>query len=71
MAAAHSNRVSHSVQTRAVAYVRRSTTKQEMSLAGQRTDIERFASENHFTIVRWYEDDGISGDATEKRAGFQ
>jgi site-specific DNA recombinase len=42
-----------------------------MSLAGQRADIERFASENNFKINRWYEDDGISGDATEKRAGFQ
>lgn len=71
MATRHSNRTSASVKTRAVAYIRRSTTKQEQSLEGQRFDIERFAEENGYRIVRWYKDDGISGDATDKRVGFQ
>jgi site-specific DNA recombinase len=72
MAALHSSRRSHSVKTRVVAYIRRSTTnRQEQSLEGQRGDIIRFCEENGYEIVRWYEDDGISGDATEKRAGFR
>ena len=40
-------------------------------MEGQRRDIERFAREQGFDIVRWYEDDGISGDATNKRVGFR
>jgi site-specific DNA recombinase len=72
MAVRNSNRLSRSVKIRAVAYIRRSTTNhQEQSLEGQRRDIERWAEENGYEIVRWYEDDGISGDATEKRIGFR
>ncbi|HEY4311731.1 MAG TPA: recombinase family protein [Pirellulales bacterium] len=56
--------------TPAVGYLRRSTEKQEGSLADQRREIERYAESNGYRIVRWYEDDGISGDATEKRTGF-
>ncbi|MGE3180933.1 MAG: recombinase family protein [Phycisphaerae bacterium] len=70
MATRNSTRTSDRIATRAVAYIRRSTTRQEQSLGGQRADIERFAAENGYEIVRWYEDDGISGDATEKRTGF-
>jgi site-specific DNA recombinase len=53
-----------------VAYLRRSTSKQEKSLDDQRTEIERYAAANGYRIVRWYQDDGISGDATECRDGF-
>lgn len=55
----------------AVGYLRRSTSKQEKSLDDQRREIERYAAEHGYTIVRWYQDDGISGDSTEKRLGFQ
>jgi DNA invertase Pin-like site-specific DNA recombinase len=50
--------------------LRRSTSRQEKSLADQRKEIERYAAEHGYNVVRWYQDDGISGDATEKRAGF-
>jgi site-specific DNA recombinase len=53
-----------------VAYLRRSTSKQEKSLDDQRSEIERYAAANGYRIVRWYQDDGISGDATECREGF-
>jgi site-specific DNA recombinase len=54
----------------AVAYLRRSTSRQEKSLDDQRGEIERYALANGYRILRWFEDDGISGDSTEKRAGF-
>lgn len=54
----------------AVGYLRRSTEKQEQSLVDQRREIKRYAGDHGYQIVRWYEDDGICGDATEKRLGF-
>ncbi len=55
----------------AVGYLRRSTDKQEASIAEQRAAIERYAAANGYTIIRWYVDDAVSGDATEKRRDFQ
>jgi len=55
----------------AVGYLRRSTQKQEKSLEDQRAEVERYAREHGYSVLRWYQDDGISGDATERRAGFQ
>ena len=40
-------------------------------LDDQRSEIERYAAEHGYEIIRWCEDDAISGDATEKRIGFQ
>ena len=55
----------------AAGYLRRSTAKQEKSLEDQRREIERYAAQHGYHIVRWYQDDAISGDDTEKRLGFQ
>jgi site-specific DNA recombinase len=55
----------------AVGYLRRSTSRQEKSLEDQRTEIEKYAAANGYRILRWFQDDGISGDATECRLGFQ
>ena len=54
----------------AVGYLRRSTTKQEQSLDGQRHAIEAFASRQDLRILRWYVDDGISGSTGEARPEF-
>jgi len=55
----------------AVAYLRRSTDKQEQSIADQRSEIERYARERGFRIVREYTDDAISGTSADQRPGFQ
>jgi DNA invertase Pin-like site-specific DNA recombinase len=54
----------------AVAYYRKSTDRQEASIPRQRESVQAFAEVNGYKIVREYVDEGISGDATEKRAGF-
>ena len=55
----------------AVAYYRMSSDKQEASIGDQRTAVERYAIEHGYHIVREYIDEGISGDATERRTQFQ
>jgi DNA invertase Pin-like site-specific DNA recombinase len=54
----------------AAGYLRRSTDKQKTSLEDQRKAVPRYAGERGYTIIRWYTDDGISGDDTEKRVAF-
>ncbi len=57
----------------AAAYVRCSTRKQErknQSLPAQRRDITQRAIRDNATIVRWFEDGGISGRSTEARTGL-
>lgn len=68
MANANSNRKRSIL---AVAYYRMSSDKQEASIPEQRKAVERYATENGFTIVHDYADHGISGDATEKRLQFK
>ncbi len=57
-------------ETPAVAYLRRSTNRQERSLDDQRREIEVYAQQHGYRILRWYTDSGISGDATERRLEF-
>ena len=55
----------------AVAYLRRSTDRQEQSIAGQRSEIARWAMEHGFELIGEYLDDAISGTSADKRPGFQ
>jgi DNA invertase Pin-like site-specific DNA recombinase len=55
---------------KAVAYYRMSTDRQEDSIPRQRDSVQAYARVNGYEVVREYQDAGISGDATEKRAGF-
>ena len=54
----------------AAAYYRMSTDKQEASIPRQRHAVEQYAQSHGYKIVREYLDEGISGNATEKRFGF-
>jgi DNA invertase Pin-like site-specific DNA recombinase len=58
-------------RTPAVAYVRMSSERQEASPAQQRAEIEKYAKAQGYDILRWYVDEAISGDATERRQQFQ
>jgi DNA invertase Pin-like site-specific DNA recombinase len=55
----------------AVAYYRMSSDKQEASIPAQRSEVQAYAAKYGYRIVREYLDEGISGDATEKRFQFQ
>jgi site-specific DNA recombinase len=57
--------------TRAAAYVRMSKEEQENSPAQQRAELVKLAQREGFTICTEFIDEGISGDATHKRKGFQ
>jgi len=54
----------------AVAYLRMSDKKQDKSIPAQQAEIEKYAADHGFHILRWYRDEGISGAETEKRLGF-
>ncbi len=69
MANANSNRNGSIVA--AVAYYRMSSDKQEASIPEQRKAVQKFAKQNGYHIVKEYADEGISGDATDKRLAFQ
>ncbi len=57
--------------TPAVAYIRMSSGKQEASPDQQRAEVAKLAKRHNCRIIREYFDEGISGDATEKRKAFQ
>jgi DNA invertase Pin-like site-specific DNA recombinase len=54
-----------------VLYLRMSTDKQDTSIAQQRDALLRHADRSGYVVVGEYRDEGISGDATHKRKGFQ
>lgn len=56
--------------TKAVAYYRMSSDKQEASIPAQRESVTAYAARAGYKILRDYVDEGISGDSTELRAGF-
>jgi len=56
---------------RTVLYLRMSTDRQEASIPQQRDALVAFAVKQGHEIVGEYVDEGISGDATHKRKGFQ
>ena len=48
----------------AVAYVRMSSDKQEASPKQQRDEITKLAQREGYSVIRWYTDEAVSGDAT-------
>ena len=55
----------------AIGYIRMSSDKQEASPEQQREEIIALANRDGYQIIRWHIDEGVSGDATEKRFDFQ
>lgn len=57
--------------TKAVAYYRMSSDKQETSIADQRSAVQDYANEKGYQIIREYQDAGVSGWKSEERKQFQ
>lgn len=55
---------------KAVAYVRMSTDKQDYSIESQKRTIKEYAKKNNYSIIKYFEDKGISGREAEKRPAF-
>ena len=58
-------------EVRVAAYYRMSSDRQEASIPAQRKAVTQYAKDHGYRIVKEYVDEGISGDATEKRLAFQ
>ena len=56
---------------RAVGYVRRSTDRQEQSIADQKRALEDYALEHGLRLGHFYIDDAVSGTSTVGRKAFQ
>ncbi len=56
---------------RAVGYVRRSTDRQEQSVADQKRALQAYAGEHGLRLGKFYIDDAISGTSTVGRRAFQ
>lgn len=69
MSAKHSN--GNGCGIPAVFYIRMSSDKQDASPQQQRDELAKLAARDGFHLVGEYTDEAISGDATDKRHGFQ
>lgn len=58
-------------ESRAVGYCRRSTDRQEQSIADQQRAIEAHCAERSVELLRWHIDDAISGTRATNRPAFQ
>jgi DNA invertase Pin-like site-specific DNA recombinase len=56
--------------SRAVAYYRMSTDRQEDSIGRQRSQVEAYAVRHVYRIIRDFSDRGIAGNEKNKRNGF-
>ena len=56
---------------RAVGYVRRSTDRQEQSIADQKRALEAYVGEHGLRLGKFYIDDAVSGTSTVGRRAFQ
>lgn len=56
---------------KAVAYLRRSTDRQEQSLQDQEKAIRRYADRHGYEILRVYQDDAVSGTTANGRKAFE
>ena len=61
----------HTKQSGAVAYLRRSTDRQERSLDDQFAAIQVYAAAHGLPILRTYSDDAVSGVRADTRSAFQ
>src|SRR5262245_1801371 len=52
-------------------YLRMSSVKQETRIADQKKEILEYAQKRGYRVVRWYEDEGVSGWKSAQRHGFQ
>lgn len=55
---------------KAVAYLRKSTDMQAVSIDRQRKQVQEYAAKHGYTITEEYIDEGIAGDEIEKRPRF-
>lgn len=52
---------------RAIAYIRASTDRQDLSPEAQRAAIQRWTDAENVEVVEWFEDRGCGGDPVDKR----
>ena len=55
---------------KAIAYLRKSTDRQEMSLPDQKKALEKYAISHNFKIIKYFTDEAISGKTAKDRPAF-
>jgi DNA invertase Pin-like site-specific DNA recombinase len=63
--------MNHSNAIPAVGYARCSTDRQDTSIADQQKAVEKYAAQHGYNLLRWYADEGVSGDDTKNRHQFK